>query len=122
MRPPPISASASGETGGTVLLPSFVLWFMALDSFLRFTRSSPIGFRSIMVGDGNPFHQPFGFRPRQIDFQQAVLQVRPQNFHPFREHEGALELARRDAAVEVVPAFVILLPAADDELIFLNGN
>ena len=38
------------------------------------------------------------------------------------EHEGTLELARRDAAVEILPGLLFLLAAADDELAFLDRH
>src|SRR3954464_7278722 len=41
--------------------------------------------------------------------------------HPLRQHEGALEVARGDAAMDVLPRLVVLLTAANDELVFLNG-
>ena len=37
-------------------------------------------------------------------------------------HEGALELTRRDAAVEILPALVVLLPSADQQLTFLDAD
>src|SRR3954464_4088588 len=42
--------------------------------------------------------------------------------HPLRQNEGALEVARGDAAMDVLPRLVVLLAAADDELVFLNGH
>ena len=63
-----------------------------------------------------------GFRTREVDRQQPVLQIRPQHLHAVRQHEGALELARRDAAVEILPGLLVLLPTADDELAFLDGD
>src|SRR3954468_3528862 len=41
--------------------------------------------------------------------------------HPLCQHEGALEVARGDAAMDVLPGLVVVLAAADDELVFLNG-
>src|SRR5262249_62092435 len=38
------------------------------------------------------------------------------------EHEGPLELSRCDAAIEILPGLVVLLPPADDELAFLDGH
>ena len=61
-------------------------------------------------------------RTSQVDRQQAVLQVRPQNLHPVGQHEGALELAGGDAAVDELPGLVLGLPAADDELAFLDAH
>ncbi|MGY4347225.1 hypothetical protein ACVWXM_003692 [Bradyrhizobium sp. GM7.3] len=44
-----------------------------------------------------------------------------QHQHPLRQHESALEVARGDAAMDVLPGLVVLLPPANDELVFLNG-
>ena len=77
---------------------------------------------SVVVHDADRLHDPFRLRPGEIDRQQPVLQVRTQHLHAVREHEGALELARRDAAVEILPGLVVLLPAADDELALLDRH
>jgi hypothetical protein len=50
---------------------------------------------------------------------ESVLQVRAGHLHAIRQHESALELARGDAAMDVLPAFVVLLTAADNELALL---
>src|SRR5208282_5046097 len=50
---------------------------------------------------------------------QSVLQLRARHLHAVRQHESALELARGDAAMDVLPAFVIELATADDELALL---
>src|SRR5262245_14439083 len=93
---------------------------MALDSFLLKLSSPRYG--SLVLRDSDCLNDSFRFRPGEIDGQQSVLQVRPQHLHSVREHEGALELARRDAAVEVLPGLVVLLPAANDELAFLDRD
>src|SRR3981189_3677713 len=41
--------------------------------------------------------------------------------HPLRQHESALEVARGDAAMDVLPGLIVVLAATDDELVFLNG-
>src|SRR5262249_41281134 len=61
------------------------------------------------------------FRPGKIDRQQPVLQIRAQHLHPLRQHESALEVARGDAAMDVLPGLVVLLATPDHELVFLNG-
>src|SRR5262249_50752583 len=71
--------------------------------------------------DSDCLNDPFRFWPGEVDRQQPVLQVRAQHLHPLRQHEGALEVARGNAAMDVLPSFVVLLAAADDELIFLNS-
>jgi len=60
-------------------------------------------------------------RARSMDnspFFKSALRT----LHAFRQHEGALELARRDAAVEIVAGLVVLLPAADDQLVLLDSH
>src|SRR5438105_14357686 len=92
---------------------------MALDSF-PITRRALGG--SITVADADCLHDPFRFGPGEIDGQQSVLQVGTQNLHAVSEHEAALKLPCRNTAVEVLPLFVVLLPAADDELILLDRH
>ncbi len=57
-------------------------------------------------------------RTRSIE-SNPFLKSAPRYFHAVRQHEGALELARGNAAVDILPAFVVLLAAADDELALL---
>ncbi len=77
---------------------------------------------SITIADADRPHDPFRLRPGEIDGQQPVLQVRAEHLHAFRQHEGALELACGDAAMEVLAGLVVLLPTADDELVFLDRH
>src|ERR1700689_2086971 len=127
MRPSPRWASASGVislsvrfiSGDMVISEDMVLSEdMALDSF--FVESYRVSIVARI--DCDRFNDALGLRAHQVDRQQSVLQVRPQYLHAVRQHEGALELARGDAAVDVLPAFVVLLPAADDELARLNAD
>src|SRR5580700_747372 len=127
MRPSPRWASASGVMSFSVRFISsdivisegvFVSEDMALDSFV--VESYRVSF--IARIDCDRFNDALGLRAHQVDRQQSVLQVRPQYLHAVRQHEGALELARGDAAVDVLPAFVVLLPAADDELALLYAD
>src|SRR6516162_7567541 len=103
---------------------SFILRFMALDSF-------PYNGRvlvwvsvqsSVAVRDVDGFDQPSRLRTGEIDRQQAVVEVCTQHIHAVREHEGALELARRNAAVKELPGLVVVLPPADDELALLDRH
>src|SRR5215208_3587195 len=59
--------------------------------------------------------------PGEVDRQQPVFQVRAQHLHPLRKDKSALEMARSDATMNVLPSFVVMLPTANHELIFLNG-
>src|ERR1700732_1192733 len=74
-----------------------------------------------MFIDSNCLNDFFRLRPGKLDRQQPVFQTRAQHLHPLRQHEGALEMARGDAAMDVLPGLVVLLPAPDHELVFLNG-
>src|SRR5262245_16488169 len=125
MRPPPSTASASGEMlpkVTLVLLFALLLAFMALDSFLLATGRVLVVLSSVVVGDADRLDDPLRLRSCQVDRQQSALQVRAQNLHSFREHEGALELAGRDAAVEILASLVVLLPPANDKLAFLQRH
>ncbi len=75
-----------------------------------------------MRSDGNAPHNPRRLRPRQIDREQTILQVRAEYLHPVGQHEHALELAGGDAAVDELPALVVGLATANDELAFLNAH
>src|SRR6202034_2782211 len=54
--------------------------------------------------------------------QQSVLQVRTKHFHSLRQDEAALKLARGNAAMDILPAFIVLLATANDELAFLQRD
>src|SRR3954447_2174196 len=98
---------------------------MALDSFSieRSTRSSPLfTSSSFVLADCDRFYDFLRLRPGKIDRQQAILQVRPEHFHAVRQHEAALELACGNTAVQVLAAFLVLLLAADDELVLLQRD
>ena len=60
--------------------------------------------------------------PDEVDRQEAVFQIRAHYLHPIRQHESALELARGDPAVEVLTGLIVLLPAADHQLAFLDTH
>ena len=75
-----------------------------------------------MFHNADRLHDPFRLRPHKIDREQPVLEVGTEYLHTFRQHEGALELTRRDASVEVLAGPVIVLASADLELIFLNRH
>ena len=40
----------------------------------------------------------------------------------FGKNEGALELPRRDTSMEIEARFVVRLPPANDQLVFLDGK
>src|SRR3954470_20725844 len=118
MWPSPRWASASTETfsGSNVTLTSLMV---STPSGSK--RSSPLLVPLFVFIDSNCLNDPFRLRPGEIDRQQPVFQVRAQHLHPLRQHEGALEVARGDAAMDVLPGLVVVLAAPDHELVFLNG-
>src|SRR4051795_3346129 len=119
MWPSPRWASASTETfsGSNVTLTSLMV---STPSGSK--RSSPLLVPLFVLIDSNCLNDPFRFRPGEVDRQQPVFQVRAQYVHPLCQHEGALEVARGDAAMDVLPGLVVLLAAPDHELVFLNGH
>src|SRR5438552_3055550 len=56
----------------------------------------------------------------EIDMEQAIVEPGSRYLDPFGEHEGTLELARRDAAMQVDALLVVGLPAPHDELVVLD--
>src|SRR3954463_549994 len=118
MWPSPRWARASTETfsGSYVILTSLMV-----STPLSNKRSSPLLVPLFVFIDSNCLNDPFRFRPGKVDRQQPVFQIRAQHLHPLRQHEGALEVARGDAAMDVLPGLVVLLAAPDHELVFLNG-
>src|SRR5258705_8147250 len=119
MWPSPRWASASTETfsGSKVTLTSLMV---STPSGSK--RSSPLLVPLFVLIDSNCLNDLFRFRPGEVDRQQPVFQIRAQHMHPLRQHESALEVARGDAAMDVLPSLVVLLAAPDDELVFLNGH
>src|SRR2546425_1253888 len=96
---------------------SNVLVFMALDSF-----SVDASLPSLVVPDGDRLDHTLGLRACEIDRQQTILQIRSQHFNAFSQYKGPLELARRDAAVKVLPGLIVLLPAANHQLVLLGRH
>src|SRR3954469_16115718 len=118
MWPSPRWASASRETfsGSNVTLTSLMV-----STPSRSKRSSPLLVPLFVFIDSNCLNDPFRLRPGQVDRQQPVFQIRAQHQHPLRQHESALEVARGNAAMDVLPGLVVLLAAPDNELVFLSA-
>jgi hypothetical protein len=76
---------------------------------------------SVALFDRNRLYDTLRFGTNEIDREQSILQVGTRHFDPIRQHESTLELPGGDAAMDVVPCFVVLLPAANDELVLLYG-
>ena len=98
---------------------------MALDSFLiqRLTRSSPasrVRHSCSLIEIVFTIRSGCG-RTRSID-NRPFFEVRAHNLHAVRQHECALELARGDAAVEILAGLVVLLPPTDHQLAFLDAH
>src|SRR3569832_2194407 len=117
MWPSPRLANVSRETRGSKATFTSVMVSTPSES----KRSSPLLVPLFVLIDSNCLNDPFRFRPGEVDRQQPVFQVRAQHEHPLRQHKGALEVARGDAAMDVLPGLVVLLATADDELVFLSG-
>ena len=79
--------------------------------------------RAIAVGlggDVDGLHAHLRLRPAQVHMQQAVVEPGALDLDPLGQHEGALELARRDAAVQEVAALAVVLVApANHQLVVL---
>src|SRR5215467_6135559 len=119
MWPSPRWARASAETcsGSKVTLTSLMV---STPSGSK--RSSPLLVPLFVLIDSYCLNDPFRLRPGKVDRQQPVFQIRAQHQHPLRQHESALEVARGDAAMDVLPGLVVLLAAPDHELVFLSGH
>src|SRR3954463_6577885 len=119
MWPSPRWARASTETfsGSYVILTSLMV-----STPLSNKRSSSLLVPLFVLIDSNCLNDPFRLRPGKVDRQQPVLQIRAQHMHPLRQHECALEVARGDAAMDVLPGLVVLLAAPDHELVFLGRH
>src|SRR4030081_2641658 len=102
--------------GSNATLPSVMV-----STPLLVKRSSPLLVPLFMFIDSDCLNDFLRLGPGKLDRQQPVLQIRAQHMHPLRQHEGALEVARGDAAMDVLPGLVVLLAAPDHELVFLNG-
>src|SRR5438270_7536710 len=102
--------------GSNATLPSVMV-----STPLLVKRSSPLLVPLFMFIDSDCLNDFLRLGPGKLDRQQPVLQIRAQHVHPLRQHEGALEVARGDAAMDVLPGLVVLLAAPDHELVFLNA-
>src|SRR5260370_42539970 len=77
---------------------------------------------TVMVRDRNRPDDAFRFGTREVDREQAILQVGSQHLHSVGQHESSLELARRDAAVEILAGVFLPWPPARDTLGFFVGG
>src|SRR5262245_1213527 len=93
---------------------------MALDSFLV-CRSSP-NRSSLGLLDADGSDHAGRFWPCEIDRQQSIPEIRTEYLHSIGQHERALELTGGDAAVQVLPALVVLLTSPDDQLFLFDGD
>jgi hypothetical protein len=58
----------------------------------------------------------------EIDRQEAMVQVRRANFNAVCENERALKLARRNATMQELPAFIVILLSAHNQLVILHHH
>ena len=94
---------------------------MALDSFATHSRVESCAVHSWSTIAIVLTTRSGSGRARSID-NSPFFKSAAKHLHSVRQHEGALELARRDAAVEILPGLVVLLPPADEELVLLDRH
>src|SRR5579871_5230156 len=75
-----------------------------------------------MISDCDRLNHALRLRTCEVDGQQSVLQVGTQYLHPVGQHESPLELTGRYTAVEILPGLLLVLPATDHQLAFLDGD
>ena len=85
---------------------SFSAFVSVLVMALSLSRAAR-GQRLVPRRDVDLADDPLRLGPGEIDRQQSVRQVGAQNLHAFGEQEGALELPRGDAAMQVLPRLVV---------------
>src|ERR1051326_5132639 len=61
-------------------------------------------------------------RPHQVDVQEAVVEPGVLHLDTFGQHEGALELACGDTAMQVDALALVLLLATHDKLVVLHED
>src|SRR5712692_4162051 len=61
-------------------------------------------------------------RADQVDMQEPIIQPGAAHLDAFGQDEGALELTRGDAAMQIDALSIICLLAADDELVVLDRD
>lgn len=72
---------------------------------------------AIGAGDRDFAGLTFRHNARHFNMQQTVIKRCTLHLYTVRQHERALELPRGNATVQINPAFIVLLPAADGEMI-----
>jgi hypothetical protein len=70
----------------------------------------------------DPADDPLRLGPGKIDRKKAVLKLGARHFHAIGQQKHPLELARGDATMEILPALVVELPPANDQLVFLQRD
>src|SRR5262249_48693061 len=70
----------------------------------------------------NRAHPALDLGTDQFDMEEPVIEPRAAHLDAFGQHEGALELARRDAAVQIHALRIVGLLAADDELVVFDRD
>src|ERR1700722_10797899 len=67
-------------------------------------------------------HQPLRLWANEVDQQQPLREFRAQHLHPVGKQKAALKLPGGDAAMQIFPRLVLLLPATDGELVLLDRD
>src|SRR5215470_641026 len=84
---------------------------------MKLARRGPAG-----APDLDLAHAALGLPPHEIDMQKPVVEPGRLHLDALGEHEGTLELARGDAAMQIDALALLLLLAAHDELVVLDDE
>src|SRR5207237_443334 len=74
------------------------------------------------AADRHRAHPDLDRRTHELDVQEPVFEPSAPHLDPLGQHKRALELARRDAAVEIDALRIVGLLAADHELTVLDRD
>src|SRR5580692_4869521 len=67
-------------------------------------------------------HQPLGLWANEVDRQQPLREFGAQHLHTVGKQKAALKLPGGDAAMQIFPRLVLLLPATNRELVLLDRD
>jgi len=101
--------------GQALFLPRFAIDHPELSAAMTIT--------AVGAADLDRLHACFGLRPNKVNMQEPIVEPSTLHLDPFCEHEGPLELPRRDPAVQEHAFLVILsLTPAYYQLVVFLGN
>src|SRR5262249_12602290 len=75
-----------------------------------------------VLADADLAHQAIGLAPHEVDAEQPIAEIGGLDLDAVGQHERAAELPGGDAAMNEVARLVVLLPAADGELVVLQRD